>query len=115
MLNLVFRGWSDETKSFHYLTIAPGVFPQHQPLLVGVAIVAWMQYTGLSDKNGVEIYERDIILREGCEWWDEVGVNTKIEVQDIASLPTKAGDWSIDIENYQIIGNILENPELITD
>ena len=69
--------------------------------------VEWMQFTGLLDKNGKEIYEGDITERGeivfyggqfrgqyfGAEFWED----------------------SLDLINdLEIIGNIHENKELIT-
>ncbi len=70
--------------------------------------LALMQYTGLKDKNGKEIYERDIV-----EWEAEMG-RTTIKMKDIIT-------WddaytlrdSEEMETIEIIGNIYENPELI--
>jgi len=76
-----------------------------------------MQYTGLKDKNGKEIYEGDVIK------YREYPNNEKSELCKIEWLDSYEGDgfkmtgfvspaydYPTDIE---IIGNIHENPELL--
>ena len=84
-----------------------------------------MQYTGLKDKNGFEIYEGDILLvvEDG-----DVENSIKHEVQ----FNPVCGGYIIDTPNncdgdmttipwaeescyfeYEVIGNIYENPELL--
>ncbi|PGA34036.1 YopX family protein [Bacillus wiedmannii] len=80
--------------------------------------VVWMQYTGLKDKDGKEIYEGDVVntIYDGESF---VG----IVVYDVSELDFKATNGK---ENYgsnfqyltcceevEIIGNIYENPELL--
>ncbi len=74
-----------------------------------------MQYTGLKDKNGKEIYEGDIIrLHEGIN----VAIGWNNETCAFCALPNGKGIPSDHLyagEYTEVIGNIYENPELLKE
>jgi hypothetical protein len=79
--------------------------------------IVLMQYTGLKDKNGKEIYEGDIV--------QYAGINCVIDMEVFSYLKPIDRDAWFDLDPasdklferssyFEIIGNIYENPELLT-
>lgn len=74
-----------------------------------------MQFTGLHDRNGKEIYEGDII------WWgkDDHAPVSYVFYDDgafkVSDPESDTWELLIDVLNgAEVIGNIYENPELLT-
>jgi uncharacterized phage protein (TIGR01671 family) len=81
-----------------------------------------MQFTGLYDKNGKEIYENDVV---------KIALNRHDKPMCIRHVVWECGRWAVEVGNgdfvtldscpggyisrneVQVIGNIYENPELV--
>lgn len=82
----------------------------------------WMQFTGLHDKNGKEIYEGDIVRKDGWIYeirWSKYGAGFDLATKN-DSWPKQEDGYAYhsglyDTEIIEVIGNIYENPELIKD
>lgn len=107
-----FRAWdiSDKDKGAYMLgpyNLTDSIFNNKD-----IRSMILMQYTGLKDKNGKEIYEGDILKEHGIVAWNDEGHrwsaidlkwNDRKEWHDLDYLTSP----------FEIIGNIYENPELI--
>lgn len=98
----------DQYIAQHLMLLMANNHPQGKDLL--------MQYTGLQDKNGVEIYEGDIVA-------DHVGTGQVKYTEHKCAFRVCYGDgkakWFVDYtlkgerSSIEVIGNIHENPELL--
>ena len=106
----VMRSWED-LQNIHVHTL----FTMSQPELI------LMQYTGLKDKNGVEIYEGDIVsyhndrhigVIEYSTTGGMVGYIINFDAHT-KGLYWEAAELYIQKNVFEVIGNIYENPELL--
>ncbi|WP_324722228.1 YopX family protein [Latilactobacillus curvatus] len=130
MREIKFRAWHKNRKTFLYFYWAVDKFGRTFSILDNHVYdeftneVELMQYTGLNDVNGVEIYEGDIV---NVSWplSKLKGRNHAIgysEVKDGHPV-SEAIDWYEDVSRLlqthdnggqiTVVGNCFENPELL--
>jgi len=73
------------------------------------------QFIGLEDKNGIEIYEGYIVNCNGNI--GQIVYSLNDDAYQIAGFVFKTDgvEYRIDTDNFEVIGNIYENPELLTE
>ncbi len=114
MREIKFRAWDKSfTGRMWYWGADNANFDLQKTLRNGNLTV--MQFTGLKDKNGKEIYEGDVAsdyfgVNHLVEWVEEEG-NLKARVIDRHEWPTYR--HFKDLRVMEVIGNIYENPELL--
>ena len=95
-----------------------------EPELNNLHNLVLMQYTGLKDINGVEIYDCDIVNDGQHTYLVRFGEFTDSQDFQYPSA-RQTGFYIVDIHNdetfpfysmrYRVIGNIYENPELLEE
>lgn len=126
MREIKFRAWSkllnkmlsheDLNKTLKDLTKIEYIAGIFLPLNSDVEV---MQYTGLKDSNGNEIYEGDIVKIE--DYFGDDIIGRVIYDETTAGYVFHKGNernyfqMTLDLEGYvhYVIGNIYENPELL--
>lgn len=120
-----FRAWDKKQNEMVYFGSA-GYTPVGLGFVASNSDYRWkndlelMQYTGLKDKNGKEIYEGDILNHHG-KIWQVNFTNGWFQVDQIGNTPSPdGGEFPPDsdllgnqYEVCEVIGNIYENKELL--
>jgi uncharacterized phage protein (TIGR01671 family) len=122
MQKIKFRAWNKEKKEFDYIDFSFG-----GEVYCNTDNLPLQQYTGAKDKNGKEIYEGDIIasfatndnelteVHRGVVEYNNSAFCFYINGQSIHSIFDCYGMLQIGIDKKEIIGNVYENEELLTN
>ena len=113
--SLKFRAWSKQDKILHKPQTLQEIhsngigLPQNDRIM--------LQFIGLKDKNGKEIYEGDIIEKNKREWFEVIWVEDEAKFfhKRIKGIRNGEETWHIILFDGKVIGNIYENPELLND
>ena len=121
-----FRAW-DGKNMIHEVTIYNGRFIDCSTADEDIFMkwhdpseeIAIMQFTGLKDKNGVDIYEGDILSFPTSNWMNQVVEVVWYEKQHCWALKNKHGiqhttsggrSYLSNGKSLEVIGRIYENP-----
>jgi uncharacterized phage protein (TIGR01671 family) len=134
MREIKFRAWDNNSKHMYYsdshkdaellgARVGDSVLETfvHKFLLLFMNnLPQLMQYTGLKDKQGKEIYEGDIVRfieygyeRQGQIKWDDGVAAFCVRFKFGALAPMTINMISQGLGSYETIGNIYESPELL--
>ncbi len=116
-----FRAWDNDFKVMHHFLEKSHLLPVSQPLHTYLNNERFevMQYTGIKDRNGKEIFEGDVVKDSEQTYIVRFGEQIEVDIEFIGFYfehiydKTFNGAFSsFDSNVLEIIGNIYDNPEL---
>lgn len=112
MTEIKFRAWNPNARMYQGYSGGNIHMPLHEAgaLASSPIIFEFQQYTGLVDKNGKDVYEGDIVTGGDSTWvvrWEDNTNDIEVGMAGFGGLVANPS------ENWEVIGNVHETPELI--
>lgn len=122
-----FRAWDSVKKKFveHFFITDNSLICNmekptsgyNSPVPIEKSELILMQFTGLKDKNGKDIFEKDIVNFKGrkaiVKWHGSYASFIYEFVDELQNRTTKWQPLYLSYYKFEVIGNSLENPELL--
>lgn len=123
MRELKFRAWNKKAKHMIQtaLSITDSVYFGYAGSELKMSDLVWMQFTGLHDKNGKEIWEGDVVNitqtiatypSSGSVVWNKVVAGYEVRVIN-PYYKNKFVTVKLARASIEVIGNIYESPQLL--
>ena len=113
MKTIKFRIWNPEEKKMVESGATPMMlhsFFEYSARFNTQYEMPYQQFTGLTDKNGKEIYDGDIVE---VKYSDGSGYDNPVEVSFENGSFWAGMGYLNDIKIIEVVGNIFQNPELL--
>ena len=111
-VNTCYPGNGKETG--HFIVVYPNEYHE-------IYTSTLCQFTGLCDKNGKKIWENDILMAHLDESYPEDTAYEAIQWGMAGWVTREAGSIDrryldkFDLEHYEVVGNIFDNPDLLQE